>query len=188
MEILDQILEGFNLIGKSFIKEPSLWWFLAPVFILWIGMEIYFGQYKRERLGWNSALANGISFTWINIASFRVLFMEDMTIDSFWPRLTILAIFFLYGMVVMYIAFFHKTSPKFAAFLAGPTRIYFLSLVSILWGQGVLVINKWIFLDLLIVFTILSFIFWVIRRNLGILGEVETVKNGKDPIVDDEKI
>jgi len=65
---------------------------------------------------------------------------------------------------------------------------YFLSLVSILWGQGVLVINKWIFLDLLIVFTILSFIFWVVRRNLGILGEVEAVKNGKDPIVDDEKI
>jgi hypothetical protein len=182
MEILEQILEGFNLIGKSFIKDPSIWWFLAPVFLLWIGMEFYFGQYKKERLGWNSALANGISFTWINIAAFRVLFMEDMMVDSFWLRFTILSLFFVDGAIVIYVAFFHKGSAKFSAFLAGPTRIYFLSTVSILWGQGILIINKWIFLDFLIAYFIIGSLFWLVRRKLGILGEVEAVKDGEKPV------
>jgi hypothetical protein len=183
---MENLLEGFRLIGRAFVEEPSIWWFLAPVFILWIGMEIYFGQYKKERLGWNSALANSISFTWINIAAFRVLFMEDIMSDNFWLRFGILALFFIYGMIAIYIAFFHKASPRVAAFLAGPTRIYFLSTVSILWGQGILAINQWVFLDLLFAYIVLSFLFWVIRRNLGILGEVEAVKNGEKPIYDEK--
>ena len=44
---MNEVLEGFKLIGLAFVKEPSVWWFLAPVFLLWIGMEIYFGQYKK---------------------------------------------------------------------------------------------------------------------------------------------
>ena len=185
---MEQVWEGFNLIGKAFVEEPSIWWFLAPVFILWIGMEIYFGQYKRERLGWNSILTNGISFSWINIAAFRVLFMEDMMANDFWLRFGILSVFFIYGMFVIYIAFFHKFSQKTGAALAGPTRIYFLSIVSVFWGQGILIINKWIFLDFLVLYIVLSLLFWLIRRNLGVLGDVEAVKNGESPVVEDEKI
>jgi len=169
-------------IGRAFVEEPGVWWFLAPVFLLWIGMEIYFGQYKKERLGWNSILANGITFSWINIAAFRVLFMEDKGAFDFWPRFIILLLFFIYGIFIIYIAFFHKISSRIAATLAGPTLIYFLSTVSVLWGQGVLVINKWVFLDLLIVYIVISFFFWLIRRNLGILGEVEAIEKGEKPV------
>jgi hypothetical protein len=179
---MEEILEGFRLIGQAFVKEPGVWWFLAPVFLLWIGMEIYFGQYKRERLGWNSVLANGITFSWINIAGFRVLFMEDLEALDFWPRFIILLLFLFYGIFIIYIAFFHKFSPRTASNLAAPTLIYFLSVVSVLWGQGVLIINQWVFLDLLIIYLILSFFFWLIRRNLGILGEVEAIKKGEKPV------
>jgi len=180
--IVENILQGFKLIGGAFVKDPSIWWFLAPVFLLWVGMEIYFGQYKKERLGWNSALANGISFTWINIAAFRVIFMEGKFSEDFWLRTLILSIFFLYGVSVIYISFFHKTSQKFSAMLAGPTRIYFLSVVSILWGQGILSITNWIFIDLLIAYIVFAIFFWLIRRKLGILGEVEAVKNNQSPV------
>jgi hypothetical protein len=180
--LIEQILNGFKLIGAAFFKEPSIWWFLIPVFLLWIGMEVYFGQYKKERLGWNSILANGISFSWINIAGFRVLFMEDLEAISFSPRFILLLLFFLYGMFIIYIAFFHRLSPKMAANLAAPTPIYFLSVVSILWGQGILIINYWIFLDLLIAYIVISLLFWLIRHNLGILGEVEAIKKGERPV------
>lgn len=178
---MEQILQAFKLIGQGFVKEPSVWWFLTPVFLLWIGMEIYFGQYKKERLGWNSILANGISFTWINIAAFRVIFMEDLGAVDFRPRFIILLLFFLYGIFIIYIGFFHKLSGS-AHILAGPTLIYFLSTVSILWGQGLLIINKWVFLDLLIAYIVLSLLFWLIRRNLGTLGEVEAIKDGEKPV------
>lgn len=179
---MEQILQGFKLIGQAFVKEPSVWWFLIPVFLLWIGMEIYFGQYKKERLGWNSILANGISFTWINIAAFRVFFMDGFEADGSWPRFLILLLFFLYGIFIIYIGFFHKLSSRIAAGLAGPTVVYFLSVVSILWGQGLLVINKWVFLCLIIAWVILALFFKLIRRNLGILGEVEAIQKGEKPV------
>lgn len=77
---------------------------------------------------------------------------------------------------------FTKYLKKIAATLAAPTQVYFLSMVSILWGQGLLIINKWIFFDLLIIYLILSFAFWVLRRNLGILGEVEAIDKGEKPV------
>jgi len=36
---MTQIFEGFQLIGQSLVKDPSIWWFLTPVFILWIVMD-----------------------------------------------------------------------------------------------------------------------------------------------------
>lgn len=179
--MFDQIFQGLKLIGNSLVKDPSIWWFLAPVFILWIVMEIYFGQYKQEKLGWNSVLANSISFLWINIASFRVLFLENAEAINFTLRAVILSAFFLYGMFVIYIAFTHKFQQKIGAWLAGPTTIYFLSTVSVLWGQGILDINKWILINFIILYFVIYFIFWLIKKKLGILGEVEAITRGQDP-------
>jgi hypothetical protein len=179
---MTQIIEGFQLIGQSFVKEPSIWWFLTPVFILWIVMEIYFGQYKKESCGWNTILANGISFSWINIASFRVLFLENSSVIDFQLRMVILALFFLYGIFIIYIAFTHKLPEKVGSWLAGPTTIYFLSTVSILWGQGVLEISKWILIDFIILYFIIRLIFWLIKKRLGVLGEVEAINKGQNPL------
>lgn len=179
---MNQIIEGFQLIGQSLTRDPSIWWFLAPVFILWIVMEVYFGQYKKERLGWNSILANGISFSWINIASFRVLFLENSVATDFTLRVTILALFFIYGISIIFVAFTHKLPRRTGSWLAGPTTIYFLSTISVLWGQGVLEINKWILIDFIILYFVIYLIFWLIKRRLGILGEVEAIEKGQEPL------
>lgn len=180
--MIDQLIYGLQLIGKSLVKDPSIWWFLAPVFVLWIIMEIYLGEYKREKLGWNSILANGISFSWINIASFRVLFLENSSAIDFNLRTIILTCFFLYGLFIVYIAFTHKIPRKIGSWLAGPTTIYFFSTVSILWGQGVLEINKLVLIDFIILYFIISFIFWLIKKKLGTLGEVEAIEKGQSPV------
>lgn len=179
---MNQIIEGFQLIGQSLVKDPNIWWFLTPVFILWIIMEIYFGQYKKERMGWNSILTNGISFSWINIASFQVLFLEDSQALDFTSRVIILSFFFLYGIFIIYIAFTHKLPQRIGTWLAGPTTIYFLSTVSILWGQGVLEISKWILIDFIILYFVISLIFWLIKKRLGVLGEVEAISRGQEPL------
>ena len=180
--MFNQLIEGFQLIGQSLTRDPSIWWFLAPVFILWIVMEIYLGQYKKEKVDWTSILANGISFSWINIASFQVLFLENSTATDFTLRAVILSIFLVYGILVIYIAFTHKFSRKIGTLLAKPTTIYFLSTVSVLWGQGVLEINKWILIDFIILYFVIYLIFWLIRKKLGMLGEVEAISRGQEPL------
>lgn len=179
---LNQLFEALKLIGRSFIKEPEIWWFLAPVFILWIVMEVYFGQYKKERIGWNSLLANGISFAWINVASLRVLFSSPIRGNNFQVRLLISLLFLIYSFFVIYIAFRHSLSEKMGQWLAGPTTVYFLSTVSVLWGQGVLVISEWVLIDFIILYLIVYLLFWLIKRRLGVLGEVEAIEKGQSPL------
>ncbi len=181
---MNQIFLGFQLIGQALTGELSIWWFLAPIFILWIGMEIYLGQYKKEKIGWNSILANGISFSWVNIASFRVLFLENLGPEGISLRVIILALLFAYGMFIIYTSFTHKLPQTLGSWLGGPTTIYFLSTVSVLWGQGLLEINIWVLLDFIILYLIISLIFWLIRKNLGILGDVEAVVKGENPLND----
>ncbi len=181
---MSQIFLGFQLIGKALVQDLSVWWFLAPIFILWIGMEIYLGQYKKEKIGWNSILANGISFSWVNIASFRVLFLEGSGVEDFPLRTIILGLLFIYGMFIIYAAFTHKLSQTFGLWLGGPTTIYFLSTVSVLWGQGLLDINKWVLLDFVVLYLIIKLIFWLIKRKLGVPGEVEAITKGESPLED----
>ncbi len=179
---MNQLIQGFQLIGQSLTEDISIWWFLTPVFILWIVMEIYFGEYKKEKLSWNTILANGISFTWINIASFRVLFLENSASIDFTLRIVLLGIFFLYGICIIYIAFTHKLPHRFGSWLAGPTTIYFLSTVSILWGQGVLEISKWVLMDFIILYFVIHLIFWLIKKKLGMPGEIEAISRGQEPL------
>jgi len=83
---------------------------------------------------------------------------------------------------IIYIAFTHKLSHRLGSWLAGPTTIYFLSTVSILWGQGVLEISKWILIDFIILYLVIYFIFWLIKKRLGVLGEVEAIAKGEEPL------
>jgi len=180
-DIFINIISGFNLIGESLIKDTSNFWVLIPILILWLVMEFYFGEYKQEKMGWNTALANGISFTWINIAAFRFLFSEVDPLD-FQFRLIVLSLFFLYGTFIIFFSFSHLLSQKFAYTLGGPTMIYFLSMVATLVGSGTLTLTRWVFVDLVIILAILIAILYLIKKYLlGFWGEVEAVKAGKTP-------
>jgi len=76
--IVENLLIGFKEIFLAPSKDPSIWWLLAPIILFWLITEIYFGRHKQERLGWNTALGNGLSMFWIVIISFKVLFDKNL--------------------------------------------------------------------------------------------------------------
>jgi hypothetical protein len=155
-------LEALNQIGASFTKDHSLWWFLAPVFLLWLLLELYFGKYKREKLGWNTSLGNGVTLTWISVESMRFLFEKQPS--NFWFKFGIIMAIILYAMLIVYFAFSHKLSAKVTYAMASPSPVYFLSAVTILWGHGVLIVTWWVLLDLIILYTLLAIIFGIIKK------------------------
>ncbi|MFC1704765.1 hypothetical protein ACFLZ6_00370 [Nanoarchaeota archaeon] len=162
MAVWNNVLDGFNQIVASFTTDSSLWWFLAPVILLWIMLEVYFGKYKREKLGWNTSLGNAITLTWITIESMRFLFDTQPT--DFWFRFGVIIAILLYALMIVYFAFSHRLSANITYNLASPSPIYFLSMVTILWGHGVLVITWWVLLDLVILYLVLVFGFWIIKK------------------------
>jgi len=154
--------EALKAILASPFKEWSLWWLLAPIFILWILMELYFGKFKKEKLGWNTSLANGISLSWIGVESMRFLFSTKP--DPFWFRFIIISLIILYGIIVFFLAFSHKISGNITYLLASPTPVYYLSTITILWGHGSLIMTWWVLLDLLILYWVLLGLFILIKK------------------------
>ena len=176
----DVLIEALYQIRDAFTTDLGVWWFLAPVFLLWIAMEVYLGEYKKEQWGFSSSLANSISFTWINIVSLRFIFLESSYSED--PRLWLAFSFLMYGFLLIYLSFLHALPQRLTAIVAGPTPVYFLSVLSVLWGQGLLAISLPIIIDLAIAYVVI-WLFWkLVKSRLGILGEVEAVKKGETPL------
>jgi hypothetical protein len=164
LSILSNLLSGFGEIGGSFIHNHSIWWVLAPIFILWITLEVYFGEFKKEKLGWNTSLANGITLLWIIIDSVRHLFNSKT--DSIGWRVFILIIILAYAGFIVYISFTHKLSAKLTYIFAAPTPIYFLCMVAVLWSYGALKLGLWVIIDLIILFSLVTLVFYIIKKLL----------------------
>ncbi|MBW2978437.1 hypothetical protein KY331_06340 [Candidatus Woesearchaeota archaeon] len=164
MAILESMWLAFKEIISSSFKDLSIWWYLAPILILWIILEVYFGKYKKEKLGWNTSLANGITLTWINIEAMRFLFSTHP--KPFWTRFFIVLLIMFYGLFVIYISFTHKFSGKVTYSFAAPSPIYFLAAITTLWGHGVLDISFWVAVDLIVMFPLILAIFAILKKIL----------------------
>ena len=168
--VADKFVDGFSQIGDAFVADLGVWWFLAPILVLWATTEIYFGEHKREKWGFSSSLASAVSFTWINIVSLRFIFLElnVQTLGDVGNERFFIAVGFLvYGFFLIYLAFRHTFSEKVLAWVAGPTPIYFLSVVSVLWGQGLLPVSPYIAGDFLLAYVVVLVVWKIIKAKLG---------------------
>jgi len=176
---------AFREIMASPFKDISIWWYLIPILLLWIVLEVYFGKYKQEKLGWNTALGNGITLTWINIESMRYLFSEHP--EPFWLRFILVLLIMFYGLFVIYISFSHKFSSKATYAFAAPSPIYYLAAITNLWGHGVLDLSFWVAIDLIIMFPILLGFFAILRKILPAAKKAEAAPIGEEKPFEEEK-
>lgn len=48
-------------------------WVIAPLLFVLIMIQMYFGRYKTEQLGWNTAFGNTVSLMWVTVIMFKFL-------------------------------------------------------------------------------------------------------------------
>ena len=161
--ILPNLLEGFSQIGKSFAVDHSIWWLIAPIIAFWILIDIYLKKYKKEELGWNTALGNGLSLLWVSFICLKYLFDESFKNFSL-PAILAVSLILIYGILVVLNSYSHKLSKKVSFAIGSPTSIYFLSLIAILWTYGKLPITVWTTADLAIAFVIIIFIEFIAKK------------------------
>ncbi|MBT4605150.1 hypothetical protein HOC01_05910 [archaeon] len=162
--ILTGIITGFSEISKAPFQKLEIWWYLFPIISLWFILEIYFGEHKTEKMGWNTALANGFSLSWVTIESMRVLFAENY--EPFTLRFIIILLVLMYSAFTIYVAFTHKFKDKIAFAIAGNTPIYFTSAVLILWSHDTFSLGLYTIIDLLILFGIALLFSYLLRKFL----------------------
>src|SRR3989338_5810465 len=121
----ENMVIGFKEIYNSLVKDPSIWWLLAPIILFLLVIEVYFGRHKKEKLGWNTALGNGLNLFWIVIISLKVLFMEGIALFNA-GKLIFVIFLAVYSIFIVFMSFTHKVKDSFAFLLASPTAVYYL--------------------------------------------------------------
>jgi len=150
-------------IFKSIFHDPSIFWFLGPIILFWLVLEIYFSKYKKEELGWNTALGNGLSVFWILIISIKYLFENHM--ENFeWPKFIALIVIMLYALFIIINSFSHKIRANVSFLLASPSVIYYLSGIAILWTYGNLEITRWVLIDLVLLYGIVLLLELILKK------------------------
>lgn len=110
------------------INEPSILWTILPLLVTAFFLEIYFGRYKTEELGWNSAFANCVSLLWVTSSLMRFMFENyGMLIFTEWniygqitPLMLMIAGFGLWSLALALCNFFHIL-PRWIAFFVSST-------------------------------------------------------------------
>ncbi len=162
--IYANILAGFQHIFTAPSRDLSILWLLTPIILFWVLLEIYFGRFKKERLGWNSAMGNGLSIFWIVVISLRIIFADKPGFFTI-GKLIFMIIIGIYAISIIYISFNHKIRKKIPFIIASPTVVYYLSAVAILWINNLIEMDRWVIIDLVILY-ILILLFEAILKKL----------------------
>ena len=158
------ILDGFVEIFSAPFRDSSIWWVLTPIILFWLVLEVYFGMYKGEKLGWNTALGNGLNLFWVVVISLKALFTKNLELFSI-DKLMAVIVIAVYSGFIISVSFTHKLKENIFFLFASPTTIYYLSGITILWIHGLINITLWVIIDL-IIFYIVIVIFEIIMRKL----------------------
>lgn len=161
----DNLLSGFSEIFSSPLKDPSIWWLLAPIILFWLVIEIYFGRHKKEKLGWNTALGNGLNMFWIMIISLKVLFEGQLGLHNL-DKLVFVVFIALYSIFIIFVSFTHKIKENVFFLVASPTIVYYLSGIAILWVYNLLAINIWVIIDLITLYIIILIFEAILKKAI----------------------
>jgi len=157
------ILNGFGEIFSAPLKDLSILWLLAPLILFWFILEIYFGRYKSEKLGWNTALGYGMSMFWIVIISFKTMFENNFELFSI-GKLLFVVFVAAYSIFIIYISFTHKVTEKIFFLFTSPTIVYYLFGITLLLIDDLLKISFWVFIDLIIFYIIILILEIILKK------------------------
>ena len=107
---------------------PEMIWMIIPLVIVTIVMTFYFGMYKREQLGWNTAVGNSLVLIFVSIDLFRHIFnlTSPGTSINFIevPFKSIVAgIIFIEGLFLMFINMMHFLPKRISFAISSPLPV-----------------------------------------------------------------
>lgn len=158
-ELLSEMRNIF--VGVS--KQPSLLWQIAPLLLLWILLEIYFGRYHKEKLGWNTALGNGISMIWIVLSALQFTFSNQESLRVTWPLFVSLFLLGGYALLIITVSFKHSLKSKWAYLIASPSPVYYFSIISLMIAHQVIKLSLISIIAILVIFVFSTILFFILR-------------------------
>ena len=130
---LSQSLERGIFILRHIMKEEVLW-ILAPLVLTLVLMEIYFGRYRREELGWNTAFGNSLILIFVSANLLGHIVVNNLWTDPIRAG-TVITLLFV-GLVLTLLDFFHALPESWAFAVSSKFPISFIAFLAILFVYG----------------------------------------------------
>jgi len=125
------IVERFiELITAPYYHKEMLW-IVLPLIIALILMQLYFGRYRKEELGWNSAVGNSLALIFVSMDLLRRIYTTSSSkaiFDVIFGNFKEVLVVFVIGLVSFWLLFgeFFHLLPKKLVFLVSsslPTTV-----------------------------------------------------------------
>lgn len=135
---LDRLLE----LVFAPLQNQEMLWAAVPLLIATIFITLYFGRYKKEELGWNTAFGNTMVFLFVAISLIRQMYYLDGA--GSWDNVTSNGFYFLLsgglvfaGVFLMLVTYFHLLPKKLAFFLfsAPPINVSVYVVMSAVYAK-----------------------------------------------------
>lgn len=134
----DIVLERFIEIITFPLNNPSLIPSLIPVLVGLLVLELYFGRYTREELGWNTAVGNA---TMLVTTSLTLIYEEGLLYDirssGGIVAFTILGV----GLLILMLNFYHIWPKRLAFNISSAFVVYVLVYLTMALTYGDILID-----------------------------------------------
>lgn len=170
---MELILErAIELIIQPIINKQMLW-ILLPLLVALFLIELYFGRYKEEELGWNSAVSNSIVLFFVGMNLCYFLYTQNMLVGltSVAPEVLEVAskktfiafIIILESIFLIILNFFHLVSKRFAFGVSSALIMNYIGLISIILVYSDISLDLLIIPASLFLFIVMVLFFWVLQ-------------------------
>ena len=136
-----QVFPRFIEMLSSPFTHPKTTWMIVPLLITIFFMQLYFGRWKNEKLGWNSAFANMIALLFITVGLlYQISIMYDLKDFFAWgtPMYKAIFVFFIILQIflMMIFIFMHALPRGMSFFVSSPLTVYTIAFVAIVLVYG----------------------------------------------------
>ena len=181
-----------NILIERFVElviapyiYPEMLWIVIPLLLAMLFVTIYFGRYRYEELGWNSAFSNSLILIFISVDLVRRLFIEGILGYADFKNLLVLAVIFE-GVVLLMISFFHLLPKKVAFNLYQNVPINVIAYAAVVLVYSNIKIDFITVIDAIILVLVLTFVLNLIRKMIPkavelLPWEIEAYKKAPEP-------
>jgi hypothetical protein len=122
----DQTVRGtIETLVLTPFRQPEILPTVLPLIFGALIIELYFGKYETEELGWNSSVANAVIWTTTGIT---LLLTTSMTQQERFAAYILIGI----GALVGYMNFYHKWPDTVAFIVSSSGLVYTLAYISVI--------------------------------------------------------
>ncbi len=124
-----------EILKEPFKNEHSIW-IVAPLILVLLFIQIYFGKHRDEELGWNTAFGNSISLIFVcaNLMKFaydHYTYAEIVAERAVQYKLILIGVVLVQAFSLLFLDFFHTLPKRIAFFFSSPVFINTTGFIAI---------------------------------------------------------